>query len=208
MKKVLDVRTLECPKPILETQKALKDTAITTLEVIVGNKTSRENLKRFSETSGYPYEIADEGDDTYRFTLEIKPSEGREEEQAEKQEDSAQVSSEDIERTYLVLSDELGKGDSELGKILMKGFLYTMTQTEPLPKKILLLNSAVKLSTINSETVEHLQALEANGVEIFSCGTCLNFYDLADDLKVGLIGNMYDVVEGLNKSKNVVTIGS
>ena len=207
MKKVLDVRTLECPKPILETQKALKDPAVTTLEVIVGNKTSKENLKRFSETGGYQYELMEEVGDIYRFILEVKPSEGEAEQAANPAGQEVKLSGEDLERTYLILSEELGKGEAELGKILMKGFLYTITQTAPLPKKILLLNSAVKQSTINSETVEHLKSMEEQGVEIFSCGTCLNFYNLADDLKVGQIGNMYDVVEGLNKSKNVVTIG-
>lgn len=207
MKKTLDVRTLECPKPILETQKALKDTSISSLEVIVGNTTSRENLKRFSETNGYKYDLIDEGGDTYRFVLQVKPSEVSLDSAAEAPVQETRISGDELERTYLILSDELGKGGSELGKTLMKGFLYTVTQAEPLPKKILLLNSAVTLSTTNEETVEHLKVLEKQGVEIFSCGTCLNFYNLADDLKVGLIGNMYDVVDGLNKSKNVVTIG-
>lgn len=218
MKKVLDVRTLECPKPILETQKALKEEGLTELEVIVGNKTSRENLKRFSESGGYKYELIDEGEDVYRFVLKIASSkpEVAKDKVPESQEEGSLDLVEGAEmplpktvqgKTYLILSDELGKGESELGKVLMKGFLYTIGQAEPFPEKILLLNAAVRLSTQNEEAVEHLKFLEQKGTQVYSCGTCLNFYGLADNLKVGLIGNMYDVVDSLNKTGNVTTIG-
>ena len=107
----------------------------------------------------------------------------------------------------MILSDELGRGEAELGKLLMKGFLYTLTQTQPLPEKLVLLNSAVKLSTENNETIAHLKVLENGGVQIYSCGTCLNFYDLADKLQAGIIGNMYDVVEVINQTHNKITVG-
>lgn len=203
MKKMLDARTLDCPKPVIETQKALKDGAVTELEVWVGNVTAKENLKRFAETGGYEYSITEREDGfaivIYKQAWESVSAESTEKTQEIQSPENSQG------KTYLILSDKLGKGDDELGKVLIKGFLYTLTQTEPFPKKILLLNSAVKLSTENIETLEHLQTLKEKGVEIYSCGTCLNFYGLAEELKVGEIGNMYDVVESLSKG-DCVTI--
>lgn len=206
MKKTLDVRTLDCPKPVIETKKAIAEKDITQLEVLIGNPTARENLKRFAETTGFDYEITDNGDGTYTLVIDktgdISPDAKSFEPVCD-----VQTSIERKGKTYLILSDKLGKGEDELGKILIKGFLYTLTQAEPYPEKILLLNSAVRLSTENAETIEHLKSLTELGTQIFSCGTCLNFYNLTEELKVGLIGNMYDVVDSLNSNIEVVTIG-
>ena len=90
--------------------------------------------------------------------------------------------------------------------VLMKGFLYTVTETKPYPEKVVLLNSAIKLSTINEETVVHLKKLEEAGTKIYSCGTCLNYYDLADQLKVGVTGNMYDVVDSLMSTSDRIIL--
>ncbi len=199
MKKLLDARKLECPKPILETQKILKDAMVTEVEVIVDNITARENLKRFAGSAGFSYDVKEKDKDEYAITISRSASA----EDTEK--NNVQVKAEGT--TYLILSDELGKGDPELGRILMKGFLYTLTQTSPLPDKLILLNSAVRLSTVNDETVDHLKVLENSNVEIYSCGTCLNFYNLADSLRVGVIGNMYDVVEAISQKENKISVG-
>lgn len=206
MKRTLDVRTLECPKPVLETQKVLKEGGFRELEVIVGNMTARENIKRLAQSNNLPFTLAEEAGDIYRFVLSVGGAEAGVPAKDEEVQVVAAAQGASA-RTYMILSEELGSGASELGKILMKGFLYTLTQAEPLPKTILLLNSGVKLSTENEETVQHLKALAERGVEIYSCGTCLNFFDLADKLQVGVIGNMYDVVDNLARCGNVVTIG-
>lgn len=203
MKKTLDVKTLECPKPVIETQKALKEAAITQLEVLVGNQTAKENIKRFAESGGYEYTIEDKGGDVYSITIDKES--WNEEEQESKP--AAPVVTMDGGNTYLILGEKLGKGEGELGKLLMKSFLYTLTQTQPFPKKIILLNSAIRLSTENVETVEHLQMLSKNGTQIYNCGTCLNFYQLTQELKVGEIGNMYDVVESIQNNPGTIVIG-
>ena len=176
----------------------------------VGNKTAKENLKRMANTKGYDCHIEEHGDDQYTVTISRTKPEGKEEPKgktAENIEEKGNLPTEPKGLTYLILSDELGRGEAELGKLLMKGFLYTLTQTQPLPEKLVLLNSAVKLSTENPETIEHQKTLENEGVMIYSCGTCLNFYDLADKLQAGIIGNMYDVVEVINQTHNKITVG-
>lgn len=207
MKKVIDARDLECPKPILEAQAAFKDSQVDTIEITVGNLTSRENLKRFSKTNNYSCQVEDLGGDLFKMTISreagLEAAETPVSVEAVEEEDQKDLGG----MTYLILSDELGRGERELGEVLMKGFLYTLSQTEPLPKKLVLLNSAIRLSTVNEETVAHLKDMEARGTEVYSCGTCLNFYNLAEELKVGLIGNMYDVVEAISQTKNKISVG-
>lgn len=109
-------------------------------------------------------------------------------------------------QTILIKSEYLGNGNDELGAILMKSFVYSLTQSKPYPSKILLLNSGVKLATVNEETVKNLQILEKEGTQISSCGTCLDYYNLKDKLQVGVVGNMLDIVDSLNNSQNKLSI--
>ena len=109
------------------------------------------------------------------------------------------------EKIVVVLSsDKMGEGDDELGKVLIKGFIYAITQLDKLPKSVLLYNGGVKLSTEGSDSIEDLKELEEKGVEILSCGTCLNFYNLQDKLKVGKVTNMYSIVEEMSGATNII----
>lgn len=202
MKTTLDLKGMQCPKPVLETQKAFKDESLTEFEVIVDNIAARENLKRLADSKGYKYEVVEASGE---IKITIKRENG---ENIEQEEFVAVCDIEsDISNAVLMIKNEfLGDGNDELGKVLMKGFLYTVTETKPYPQKVVLLNSAVKLSTINEETVAHLKKLEEAGTKVYSCGTCLNYYDLADQLKVGVVGNMYDVVESLNSTENRIIL--
>jgi selenium metabolism protein YedF len=103
-------------------------------------------------------------------------------------------------------SAEMGNGDPRLGRILMKSFLYSLTQLEELPQTVLFFNGGVRMTTEGSESIEDLKALEAQGVEILSCGTCLDFYGLKDKLRVGGITNMYVIAQTMAEAGNVVKI--
>ena len=103
-------------------------------------------------------------------------------------------------------SSEMGNGDPKLGKILMKSFLYSLTQLDELPQTVLFFNGGVRMTTEGSESIEDLKALEAQGVEILSCGTCLDFYGLKDKLRVGGITNMYVIAQTMAEAGNVVKI--
>jgi len=106
----------------------------------------------------------------------------------------------------LITSDRLGTGSEELGKILMKSFLNTLWDHEPKPGKILFINSGVMLTTEGSEVLETLELLEREGVEIFSCITCLAFYEIKDKLRVGKVTKMPDTVDYLLGAAKVITI--
>lgn len=101
----------------------------------------------------------------------------------------------------------MGKGSEELGKILIKSFMYTLTETRPYPKTMLFYNSGVYLTCEGSEVVEDLKKLEAEGVEIISCGTCLDYFNIKDKIQVGEISNMYTIYEKMKNASNTVNIG-
>ena len=107
--------------------------------------------------------------------------------------------------TVVVLSsNQMGNGSEELGQILMKGFIFALTELDELPSTVLLYNSGVKLSTEGSNSIEDLKTLQAQGVEILSCGTCLNYYDLTEKLQVGDVTNMYFILEKMAQADKII----
>ncbi|MBM7867795.1 sulfurtransferase-like selenium metabolism protein YedF [Heliobacterium gestii] len=106
----------------------------------------------------------------------------------------------------LMTADRIGRGDDELGRVLVKSFLYTLSQADVIPKTIIFLNSGVHLPCEDSETLQSLLALEERGVEILSCGTCLDFYKQKEKLVAGKVSNMYAIVDMLTRSTHVVTL--
>ena len=101
-------------------------------------------------------------------------------------------------------AETMGRGSAARGKILMKSFLFAVTQLPQLPKTMLFYNGGAKLTVEGSESLEDLKGLEAQGVEILTCGTCLNFYGLADKVAVGGVTNMYSIVETLANAGKVI----
>ena len=110
------------------------------------------------------------------------------------------------DKCIFISSNKMGNGNDELGEVLMKGFIYTLTESKPYPKSILLVNSGVKLSTENYDTIGNLKILEEAGVEILSCGTCLDYYGLKESLKVGSVTNMYTIVDIMKNSSQTISI--
>ncbi len=196
MKIEVDARGLACPKPVINTKKELDKIESGLVKVILDNKISKENIIKLSKSLNYKFEVVFESED--EIIIEITKGEN-----VAQVEDSKNELS---DTCILITSDKMGKGNDELGAILMKGYLYTLTETKPYPKSILLVNSAVTLSTKNEATVEHLTVLQNEGVDIQSCGTCLDFNGLKDDLKVGSVTNMYNIVETMSKSEKAITI--
>ena len=191
----IDARGLACPKPVINTKKELEKIQEGLVRVIVDNKIAKENIIKLSKSLKYEYEVILENDN--EIQIDIKKGNVIIEEKIE---------SELSDTCIFINSDKMGKGDDELGNILMKGYIYSLTETKPYPKTIFMVNSAVTLTTTNEATIENLSILEKEGVEIQSCGTCLDFYHLKDNLKVGSVTNMYNIVETMEKSKKVITI--
>ncbi|HYE81890.1 MAG TPA: sulfurtransferase-like selenium metabolism protein YedF [Clostridia bacterium] len=191
--KEIDARGLVCPQPVILTKKALEEIEEGEVITIVDNVTARENVSRLASNLSYEYEISDENGCHY-----IKIRKAAAAEKPEEKEDSIVI---------VITSDKLGQGAEELGKVLMKSYTYALTETKPLPKAVIFLNSGVKLTSEGSEVVENIKKLEGAGVEIISCGTCLDFYQLKDKLQAGIVGNMYSIIEKMNTAGKVINIG-
>ena len=179
-----------CPKPVIMTKKSLKEIESGVVEVSVDNVTSKENVEKMAKEMGHTFETREEGN---VFIITITKAE-------EKQENSSKE--ENI--VISIGSDKMGEGEDELGKILIKGFIYALTEAETLPKTVLLYNKGVLLASTFEDTVKDLKVLEERGVEILSCGTCANFYHVQDQIKVGTLTNMYTILERQMKAAKVI----
>ncbi len=195
----IDAKGWLCPKPVIETKKLLDSITDGEVCTLVDNETSVENLKRFAQSSGYGVENQKEGD---LFKVVITKGDGS---QVTETSSVTQASSEGS-LIIVISSDRLGYGEEELGKSLMKGYLYALTEASKKPKTLIFMNSGVSLTSQGTEALESLQELEKQGVEILSCGACLNFYNLSEKLVIGEASNMYHFVELMNGATNTIKL--
>ena len=101
-------------------------------------------------------------------------------------------------------ANTMGNGEEQLGKILMKSFIFALTKQDQLPEIILCYNSGASLTCEDSDSLEDLKSLEAEGVKILTCGTCLDFYGLKESLAVGSVTNMYEIVEIMENAGTII----
>ncbi|HPS04748.1 MAG TPA: sulfurtransferase-like selenium metabolism protein YedF [Tenuifilaceae bacterium] len=204
MAKLVDCRGMVCPQPLVETRREIKKSnpgeAIT---VVVDNSTSLKNILRFLEDNGVECVVMQEAESssiTFNVPLQMTQPDKRAEEYCD-------VSPKpDVNSGFIVLlnSATMGKGNDELGKILMKGFLSTLLELKATPTEIICYNSAVTLALKSSDTAATLQQISERGVKITLCGTCVDFYNLRDDLAVGQISNMLYIAERLSSGVRII----
>ena len=200
MKKEVDARGLSCPMPLVQTKKALDELKEGRVRAIVDSETARENISRYAKSMEYRHTVQ-EVQGTFYIDI-FKELKYREMKMMDLEFNRMPQS----EMVIMVSKDSLGEGSRELGQILMKGYLYTLTEVAPLPRSLIFINSGVRLACEGSDSIENLRKLEKNGVEILSCGTCLDYFNLKSNLLVGGISNMYTIVERLNQAKNTVQL--
>lgn len=200
---LIDARGEVCPKPVIIAEEALSKISEGIVEILVDNEASVKNLTRFANKNGFYTENVKE--DNY-WRVKIVKGYPCEINRAVEQQISRAVEKEaTIEpQAYflIVATDTMGK-EEELGRILMKAFFETMKVTKDLPRSIFFLNAGVKLTTVNEEIIPILKDIEAMGVEIFSCGTCLKYYNLESELKVGFRGTSNHIIEGMKDNRTV-----
>ena len=192
---VVNAAGKQCPIPVVEATRALRAmTEPGTLEVLVDNEIAVQNLTRMAAGHQLVAKAEKRGEALFAVTMEVTNPMG-------------EAPAEEVEmacipdlRGNLVVAvdtDVMGRGSEDLGRTLMKGFLFAVSQLPELPATILLYNGGAKLSVEGSDSLEDLKNMEAQGVEILTCGTCLNFYGLTEKLSVGSVTNMYTIVEKL-----------
>lgn len=193
MSERIDARSKPCPQPVVMTKKALEEMEAGELEVIVDNKAASQNVARMATNLGCKVEVKEEN---HNYVIQITKGA------------VCVVEPEKIEKETVVFmrSDTVGKGDDELGKILVRAFLPTLLEIEPRPKKLVFMNNGVKLTVDGSPVLDSLAKLEHEGIELLVCGTCLDYFGLKDKVKVGRVSNMYELVETFMEADKIVSI--
>jgi selenium metabolism protein YedF len=197
MARIVDARGLPCPQPVILTRNALKEEASVT--TIVDNETARRNVTRMAERAGASVRAEERGDETHLLITRVE---------APPEAIPSQLVSGTSGATLVLLvpSDAMGRGDAELGRILMRSFFHTLGEVEALPRVIIFFNGGVKLVAEGSPILEDLQALRGRGIEILACGTCLGYYGLRDKVVVGEVSNMYTIAETMLGGGKVVSL--
>lgn len=200
----IDARGLNCPQPVLLTRKSIENSSANALMVIVDNEISKENVCRFLNSQGFSVTPREVSSDFFEIvasrnspheesSLDVTP----EKHVAPKHDPSSLV--------VFVGTRLMGSGDEELGAKLMRGFLRTLIDMSFTPWRMIFINSGVMLTTIDEEAVEALMLLSEKGVEILSCGTCLQHYKVDQKISVGRSTTMYEVLETLEKASKVIS---
>jgi selenium metabolism protein YedF len=193
---------------------------------IVDNEAALENVTRMIEKEGYLTQVKRREEGIYIHILpqseqKEAPDSGIISEQRYEEKRTTTETDEEIEKrtkkekerekvsgesdttkgtTVLITSTALGQGKEELGTILMRSFIISIKEMDFLPAHIIFLNSGVFLTAKNSPVLDELIEMEQGGVQILSCGTCVDYYQLKDEMAIGRITNMYDIAEYLQHS--------
>ena len=204
--KTIDVLGKPCPIPVIEAKKALAEQGEDGVLVRVDNIAAVQNLEKMANGYGFCFSYEEISKDSFEVSIGkggnthsgTKP----ENRDAESRPDNGSSNG----FVVVISRDSMGGGAEELGKILIKGFIYSLSELPVPPKAVIFLNSGAHLSSEGANTVEDLRKLCEKGTEILTCGTCANYYGIQDRLAVGSITDMYNIAERMASAGSVVNI--
>jgi selenium metabolism protein YedF len=194
MKKEIDARGLDCPEPVILAKKTIEEEG--DCSIIVDNEAARDNVCRMAESQGCDVRV-EEREDTYHIRITRR---------GEKREKTESVSPSRGSTVVVFSCDRMGRGDDELGSVLIKGFFHALGEVSPKPDILIFFNAGVKLTAQGSEVLEDLHSLEEQGATILVCGTCLDYYGLKEKIRTGIVSNMYDIAETMLSAGKVIRI--
>ena len=194
---IVDARGEQCPIPVVKATKALNEMQGGVLEVHVDNTIAVQNLQRMAAGRSLEAKAEAKAEDHYIVTIPVGESEAP----APDCGCAPMVYGDTI---VVIDTNVMGRGSDELGTTLLKGFVYAVSQLPELPKTIILYNGGVQLAVEGSDSLQDLQEMERQGVEILACGTCLNYYGLGEKLALGSVTNMYSIVEKLASAGKII----
>lgn len=209
----LDMMGKPCPIPVVEAKKALALPGADIVEVRVDSMVAVQNLEKMANGMSYGFVYSQNGENDYSVTLHTDGAALTPEEAAFEIDCTAEngpAPGVDVTTAggpvVFITANQMGRGEEELGKILVKGFIFSLTQLDPLPAKVLLVNSGVFLAQEDANTVPDLKTLEDKGCEVVACGTCLNYYKLENSLAVGKVTDMLGITTRVAAAGRLITI--
>ena len=193
-----------CPIPVVKTLNAIKELkSADVIETLVDNEIAVQNLTRMATQKGYAVKSEKLAEKEFKVTITV--GDAALNQTVETEDVSCILPRTGKKNTVVVISSKaMGHGGDELGTALMKGFIFALSQQETLPTTILFYNGGANIPVEGSVSLEDLKNMEAQGVEILTCGTCLNFYGLTEKLAVGEVTNMYTIVEKMTGADLIV----
>ena len=196
-----NAKGMACPLPVVQTKKLLAEYDV--VETTVDNFVATENLTKLAEQLNYDIDVKKISDEEYIVTISNSVTDKENSVKEVTEEKTQVIKAQDDSYIVVVNKQIMGHGSEELGKKLMKAFLYTLSEQEVLPKKVIFYNGGVLLvDKTQSHVLEELNTLQENGVEIMSCGACIDYYKV--DMAVGSTSNMYFIVEEMRAADRVV----
>ena len=203
--KIIDAIGKACPVPVVLAKKAAAELASEggELQVLVDNQPACENLRNMAEGNGYAVMEEKIEPGRYRVTITVPV---QEQAQVQSVTEQTPVKREESGLVVVISKDSMGQGSEELGKILIKGFLFSLTQLKNPPKAVLFFNSGVLLTVEGCNTLDDLRELEQAGTQIEICGTCADYYSVKDSIGVGKIVNMMTITERMAYAGSVINI--
>lgn len=204
MERTIDARGMACPLPVVNAKKASEEmNAGDVLTVLVDNEIAVQNLQRFAAHKGYEASGEKKGEKEFAVVMHIGETAPA---AAGVQEEEPVCAVDGRKKGMLVVlsANVMGSGDEKLGTALMKAFVFALTKQDQLPETILCYNTGAYLTCEGADTLEDMKLLESEGVNIFTCGTCLDFYGLKEKLAVGGVTNMYDIVERMESARTII----
>lgn len=201
--RIVDTKGQLCPAPLIATKRALKETAVgESITVLTDNEISFDNLCRFLRDNNTPFEVSVEGG---VWSLMVSKVSGKIEKAKVEEYCNPNISHFEKGNFIIVLaSDRMGKGDDELGRLLMSNFIKAVKDLDKLPQKMLFYNKGVTLATNSSPVIENLKDLEKMGVEMLICATCISHFKLDNDVGIGILSNMFVIAEEMASAENIV----
>jgi sulfur relay (sulfurtransferase) complex TusBCD TusD component (DsrE family) len=106
----------------------------------------------------------------------------------------------------LITNNGMGKADEKLQLALIGKYLDLLIQSESLPSVIAFYTEGVRLVCEGSPVLEQLHTLETQNVRLIICSTCLNHFALMEEVRVGIVGGMGDILEAQMKAEKVITL--
>lgn len=200
---IINAVGLLCPVPVIETKKAIEKLAPEggIVRVLVDNSIACENLDKMCQQKGHKCTVEKRADKNYEVTIIVGENHS-----VEKLVHTETKSSMNEGLVVAIGQDRMGSGNDDLGRILIKGFIYSLVNSDIPPKAIIFFNSGVKLALENANTLDDLKTLKQKGTAVLVCGTCVDFYNCKNQVAVGEITNMYNIVEVLKLAGSVINI--
>ncbi len=194
--KTVDARGLACPQPVVLAKQALETDE--KIKVLVDNETALENVKRLGTKLGCEVKVDTGKDGSYEIKLKRKAG------WAETKDDAIEsCNTESLAFgpfVVVISANTMGRGNDELGAVLIRAFLHTIAEQAQKPDVMIFYNTGVKLTVQGSEVLDDLKQLEKAGVQLLVCGTCLNYFEIKDKLIAGTVSNMYDIAETMSRA--------